>query len=151
MGFFDRFTRGKKKTELEDKKPQVKVDRVKDSAESHAAEKKKEEIKKPVPAVKKNLARSNAHRVLSRPLVSEKATAAEANRVYTFVVNPRATKGAVRQAIKDVYGVEPVKIRVINTEGKKARHGRSVGRRNDWRKAMVTLPVGKTISVHEGV
>lgn len=144
MGFFDRFTKAKKKIKLEEAKPQVKVG--KDLKET-----KKEETKKTVPAVKKDLAHSNAHRVLLRPLVSEKATAAEANSVYTFVVNPRATKSAVRQAVKDVYGVEPVKIRVVNTEGKKARHGRSVGRRNDWKKAMVTLPAGKTISVHEGV
>lgn len=144
MGFFDRFTKGKKKTELE-KKPQVKVDSVEGTGLDLSVQKKS------APAVKKSLAHSNANRILLRPLVSEKATTAEANRVYTFVVNPRATKGAVRQAIQDVYGVEPVKIRVVNMEGKKARHGRSVGRRNDWKKAMVTLPVGRAISVHEGV
>ncbi|MBI5222228.1 MAG: 50S ribosomal protein L23 [Candidatus Magasanikbacteria bacterium] len=142
MGFLDRFIKARKKPELEKIKPQIKVEK-----DVKIKEEKKEEIKK----AKKNLTRGNAHRILSRPLVSEKATAAEANRVYTFVVNPRATKGAVKQAIKEVYGVEPIKVRVVNMEGKKARHGRSIGRRKDWRKAMVTLPAGRAISVHEGV
>lgn len=150
MGFFSRFKKNKSNWP-EEKKPQVKVDRVKDSVESHAAEKKKEEIKKSAPAVKKNLSRSNAHRVLLHPLVSEKAAHAEANNVYTFVVSRSASKDAIKQSVKDVYGIMPVKVRVINTEGKIARHGRSIGRRNDWKKAMVTLPAGKTISVHEGV
>ncbi|OGH71291.1 MAG: 50S ribosomal protein L23 [Candidatus Magasanikbacteria bacterium RIFCSPLOWO2_01_FULL_43_20b] len=94
---------------------------------------------------------SNAHRVLQHPLVSEKAAVAEANSVYTFVINRKASKDAVRQAIKDIYGVSPDRVRMINVEGKKARHGRSLGRRGDWRKALVTLPKGQTISAHEGV
>lgn len=143
MGFLDKFTKAKKKPELERIKPQVKVERdVK-------------EIKKTVQEaevkVKKNLTHSNAYRVLVRPLVSEKATIAESNNVYSFVVANQASKYAVRQAIKDVYGVTPTKIRMVNTEGKTVRHGRSQGRRNDWKKALVTLPAGKTISVHEGV
>ena len=146
MGFLDKFTKAKKKPEFEKTKPQVKVEKdIKDI--------KKDETKKtaPVEKVKKNIAHSNAYRVLLHPLVSEKAAVAEANNVYTFVVNRKASKDAVRQAIKDVYGIVPTRVRMINTEGKKARHGNSLGRRGDWRKAMVTLPKGKMISVHEGV
>lgn len=145
MNFFDRFKKGKKSFPAE-KKPQVKVGRVKDSAESHAVTKTE-----PVVKAKKNLSHSNAHRVLLHPLVSEKAAHAEANNVYTFVVSRSATKDAVKQAVRDVYGIMPIKVRVINTEGKIARHGRSIGRRSDWRKALVTLPKGQTIGVHEGV
>lgn len=145
MGFLDKFTKAKKKPELERNKPQVKVEIKK--------EEKKDEAKKmeSVAKVKKNISRSNAYRVLTHPLVSEKAAVAEANNVYTFVVNRKASKDAVRQAIKDVYGVVPARVRMINMEGKKARHGNSLGRRGDWRKAMVTLPAGRAISVHEGV
>lgn len=142
MGFLDKFTKTKKKPELEKIKPQVKV-----------GKETKEDVKKTVQEVKvkKNLTYSNAYRVLVRPLVSEKATIAESNNVYSFVVANQASKYAVRQAIKDVYGVIPTKIRMVNTEGKTVRHGRSQGRRNDWKKALVTLPAGKTISIHEGV
>jgi len=145
MGFFDKFTKARKKPELEKTKPQVKVGK-------EIKEEKKEEVKKVTPVkVKKNLVNSNAHRVLQHPLVSEKAAVAEANSVYTFVINRKASKDAVRQAIKDIYGVSPDRVRMINVEGKKARHGRSLGRRGDWRKALVTLPKGQTISAHEGV
>lgn len=149
MGFFDKFTKAKKKPELGRIKPQIKVEMKKEEKR----EEKKEEAKKTesVAKVKKNIAHSNAHRVLLHPLVSEKAAVAEANNVYTFVVNRKASKDAVRQAIKDVYGVAPTRVRMINIEGKKARHGNSLGRRGDWRKAMITLPAGRAISVHEGV
>ena len=146
MGFLDKFTKARKKPELEKMKPQVKVEKEIKIKEEKAQE-KREEIKK----VKKDLVNSNAHRVLVHPLVSEKAAQAEANNVYTFVVNSKASKDAVRQAIKDVYGVVPDRVRMINVEGKIARHGRSLGRRGDWRKALVTLRKGQTISTHEGV
>jgi len=146
MGFLDKFTKARKKPELEKMKPQVKVEKEIKIKEEKAQE-KREEIKK----VKKDLVNSNAHWVLVHPLVSEKAAQAEANNVYTFVVNSKASKDAVRQAIKDVYGVVPDRVRMINVEGKIARHGRSLGRRGDWRKALVTLRKGQTISTHEGV
>ncbi|MBI4993090.1 MAG: 50S ribosomal protein L23 [Candidatus Magasanikbacteria bacterium] len=146
MGFLDKFTKKNKKIWFGLNKPQVKVEK-----EIKIKEEKKEEKKKEENKTKKNLSHSNAHKVLVHPLVSEKAAVAEANSVYTFVVNRKATKDAVRQAIKDVYGVSPDRVRMINVEGKIARHGRSVGRRGDWRKALVTLRKGQTISTHEGV
>ena len=154
MGFLDKLTKARKKPELEKTKSQVKVDKEEGEKTLRQAQgKEKEEIKKTAPAekVKKNIVNSNAHNVLRHPLVSEKAAVAETNNVYTFVVNRKASKDAVRQAIKDVYGVSPTRVRMINMEGKKARHGRSLGRRGDWRKAMITLPAGRAISVHEGV
>ena len=40
---------------------------------------------------------------------------------------------------------------MINVEGKKVRHGRNKGKRKEWKKAIVTLPAGQSISIHEGV
>lgn len=99
-------------------------------------------------AVKKT---GNAYRVLLRPHLSEKAVARESGGTYTFVVHPSATKHAVQDAVLRVYGVAPARVRMMNMEGKIRRFGRMTGRRSDWKKAIVTLPKGKTISIHEGV
>ncbi len=90
-------------------------------------------------------------KTILHPMLSEKSLAAEAKGVYTFVIEKNATKVDVKNEVKARYGVLPTDVRVINTEGKRKRVGTRQGRRSDVRKAMVTLPKGKTISIHEGV
>lgn len=92
-----------------------------------------------------------AFTVLVRPLVSEKSTIAEGRGVYTFEVSRTATKIDVKNAVRTTYGVLPTTVRMINVEGKNVRFGSRLGRRQDWKKAIVTLPEGKTIDVHAGV
>ena len=96
-------------------------------------------------------ANSNAHAVVLRPRMSEKALIGESSGVYVFEIAANATKIDVKHAIKDLYGITPTTVRVVNIDGKKIRFGARIGRRNDWKKAIVTLPKGKTISIHEGV
>lgn len=103
------------------------------------------------PSTSTQKATGTAHRILLRALLSEKTAHAEAKGVYTFAVDIDATKPAIMRAVTEVYGVRPVSVRTSITEGKQARFGRFNGRRRDWKKAMVTLPAGKTISVHTGV
>lgn len=93
----------------------------------------------------------SAYRVLVRPLLSEKSARGEKHSQYTFAVAIDATKTEIVRAVEQVYGVKPTSVRTLVTEGKTARFGRSVGRRKDWKKAIVTLPEGKTISIHTGV
>lgn len=92
-----------------------------------------------------------AYRVLVRPLLSEKSARGEKHGQYTFAVDMKATKTEIIRAIEQVYGVKPVSVRTIVTEGKIARFGNTTGRRKDWKKAIVTLPAGQTISIHTGV
>lgn len=96
-------------------------------------------------------ATGTAHRILLRALLSEKTAHAESKGAYTFAVDIDATKPAIMRAVTEVYGVRPVAVRTSITEGKAARFGRFNGRRRDWKKAVVTLPEGKTISIHTGV
>ncbi|MBI4592469.1 50S ribosomal protein L23 [Candidatus Uhrbacteria bacterium] len=89
--------------------------------------------------------------VIVKPLISEKsATLAGANQ-YVFVVRKNANRLQVRAAIKTMYGVSPESVNLLNVRGKKVRFGRREGSRSDWKKAIVTLPAGQTINVHEGV
>ena len=88
-----------------------------------------------------------AHEVIRAPWFSEKALLATENGVYAFLVPPRATKAAIAGAIKEIYKVEPRKIRIVNLPGKpKAmRTKRGVGTRAARRKAYVYLNAGDTI------
>jgi len=159
MGIFDRFKNQTQKQQLEDvqkgasvpsdtKKVQKK-EGAKSTKNAKAVKTKKEEVKSVAP--KKSKSGVVVKRVLVRPVVSEKSTHAVAQGKYTFVVVKGATKVDVKNEVRALYGVEPTGVHVMNFDGKRVRFGRRQGRRSDWKKAIVTLPKGKTISVHEGV
>ena len=88
-----------------------------------------------------------AHEIIRAPWFSEKALIATEKGVYAFAVLARATKAQIASAIKEIYGVEPRKVRIINLPGKpKAmRTKRGIGYRASRRKAYVYLNKGDTI------
>lgn len=95
------------------------------------------------------------HRTLIKPLVTEKSSAAyEARKVYTFRVDPGATKPAIRDAIEHLFGVTVTGVRTVNVRAKERRAGGlgrgRAGRRSAWKKAMVMLKEGDAIQIFEG-
>jgi len=94
---------------------------------------------------------SNAYRILVKPLITEKATKLVAENKYIFVVSVKANKIEVAKAVQEVYGIKPVKVNMIKMMGKVKTRGRVTGQRKDWKKAIIELPKGKTISIYEGV
>ena len=88
-----------------------------------------------------------AHEVIRAPWLSEKALIATEKGIYTFAVSTRATKEQVAAAVKEIYKVEPCKIRVVNLPGKpkSMRTKRGTGYRASRRKAYVYLNKGETI------
>jgi len=94
---------------------------------------------------------SQSYRVLVRPVVTEKAAALNGLRQYAFVVSPDANKVMVAKAIGELYGIKPLKVNIFNMTGKRKARGRIMGKRKDWRKAIVTLPEGAALDVYEGV
>lgn len=95
--------------------------------------------------------KSLAFRVLIKPLVTEKSAIAEHGNKYSFMVAKTANKNQIKIAIEEIYGVKPSQVNVANIEGRRVRFGRTMGKRNDYKKAIVTLPEGKTIDIHTGV
>lgn len=89
--------------------------------------------------------------VIVQALISEKAAGLAGANQYVFVIRKGANRLQVRTAIKSMYGVSPRSINILNVRGKKVRFGRNRGTQSDWKKAIVTLPAGQTINVHEGV
>lgn len=114
---------------------------------------KKDKDGKAVAEAKKNSIKREAiaYRTLVRPLIAEKAANMGPENKYVFAVTPNANKVEIAKAIEEVYGIKPVAVNVINVLGKKVRQGKTVGKRKDWRKAVITLPKGKTINIYEGV
>jgi large subunit ribosomal protein L23 len=88
-----------------------------------------------------------AHVVLKRPHVTEKAGRLSGQRQYIFMVQSGSTKQAIAQAVYEVYGIRPEKVRKANMPGKARRLGRTMGRIGGYTKAIVTLPEGTSIDI----
>jgi large subunit ribosomal protein L23 len=106
---------------------------------------------KPAAAKKEAKTTGRAYAVLVKPMITEKASVLGGLNKYVFMVSVESNKIDVAKAINEVYGIKPVSVNMIRSEGKTKRYGRYVGKRKDFKKAMVTLPAGKTIQVYEGV
>ena len=86
--------------------------------------------------------------VLIAPIVSEKATmVAEKSNVVTFKVLQDATKHEIMAAVQLMFNVEVKGVSVLNTKGKAKRFGKSMGRRDNVRKAYVTLQPGQELNL----
>ena len=124
-------------------------DAGKQEVEKIIAPVKKSEKTEKVVATKK-LRPQNDH-VILYPLVTEKASVLTSQGQYSFVVGLNVNRIQVRDAIIASYGVVPTSVNIQVVRGKRVRHGRIRGKRKDWKKAIITLPKGKTINVYEGV
>ncbi|BFU89719.1 MAG: 50S ribosomal subunit protein L23 [Nitrospira sp.] len=92
----------------------------------------------------------DSHRVLIRPLLTEKITGLrEKTNTVGFVVHPDANRIQIRQAVEALLKVKVEKINVMNIRGKIKRLGRFSGRRPDWKKALVTLKEGEKLEMYE--
>jgi large subunit ribosomal protein L23 len=94
----------------------------------------------------------NIYEVIVRPVVTEKSTdQLEKNAAYTFVVDKNANKLEIAEAIEKLFNVTVRDVRTMRYRGKERRVGRTIGRRADWKKAIVTLQEGDSIEIFEGV
>jgi len=143
MGLLDRWTKKQNKKVLTEKK------------EKAAEKKPAQAVKVEPPAIKTEKAKGKASllaaRIIIKPLVTEKAAVQESFNKYSFRVARSADKGQIKKAIEDLYGVRPISVAIVNAQGKSVRFGRAFGRRSDWKKALVTLRKGESITIHEGV
>jgi large subunit ribosomal protein L23 len=90
--------------------------------------------------------------IIIRPVVTEKTSIQkeEANQV-TFEVDRKANRIEVGRAVERIFNVKVVNVRTMQIRGKFKRRGRVLGKRRDWKKAIVTLRPGDRIEFFEGV
>ena len=91
----------------------------------------------------------NPRDILFAPVVSEKSYGLLDENKYTFVVDPRANKTEIRQAVEQVFGVRVASVNTINRQGKARRTRTGIGRRKNTKRAIVTLKEG-TIDIFGG-
>ncbi|GIX34038.1 MAG: 50S ribosomal protein L23 [Lysobacterales bacterium] len=88
------------------------------------------------------------YQVLRAPRLSEKtARLQELSNQYVFEVAPDATKAEVKAAVEQLFGVEVLKVNVVNIRGKRKNFRFRAGERSGIRKAYVRLREGQTIDV----
>ena len=86
------------------------------------------------------------HKVLRRPLVTEKGVTKKDNeRTLAFEVAPEATKTEVKAAVEKLFKVKVSEVRTATFEGKLRRRGKFAGYRSDWKKAYVKLKEGEKV------
>lgn len=94
----------------------------------------------------------NNYDIIRKPVITEKSMAAMAERKYTFVVAKTANKVQIKKAVEEVFGVTVEDVNTINMIGKTKRVGVHVGKRADFKKAVVTLTAdSKAIEFFEGM
>lgn len=94
--------------------------------------------------------------VLLKPVISEKANQViDTKNSYTFLVDPRATKLDIKHAVKQVYGVDVVKVRTLisppTVKTKYTKAGLQVGKSNKVKKAIVDIKEGQTIEIYGNI
>ncbi|MGD8881039.1 MAG: 50S ribosomal protein L23 [Desulfobacterales bacterium] len=91
------------------------------------------------------------YEIIKRPLNTEKTNIQKevANQV-TFEVDRRANRIEIKRAIETAFQVRVAGVQTMQVKGKTKRRGRFVGKRRNWKKAIVTLMPGERIDFFEG-
>jgi large subunit ribosomal protein L23 len=90
--------------------------------------------------------------IIRRPVVTEKSMASMSDKKYTFIVDIHANKSMIKRAVEDVFGVKVEDVKTARYIGKTKRVGVHVGKRADYKKAVIKLTVdSKTIEFFEGM
>jgi large subunit ribosomal protein L23 len=90
--------------------------------------------------------------IVRKALITEKGTALrELRNQYHFEVARDANKIEIKRAIETIFSVKVDQVRTMQAHGKVRRQGRYAGRRNDWKKAVVTLGPDQKIDLFEQI
>ena len=93
----------------------------------------------------------NSFQILRRPIITEKSTDMQERGRYTFEVPPTATKHQIKRAVEEAFEIKVVKVNTMNMRGKRKRYGPNLTSQRSWKKAVVELAPGESITIFEGV
>ena len=89
--------------------------------------------------------------IIREPVITEKATLGSEHGQVTFKVSMDATKPEIKTAIESLFNVKVKKVNTLVSKGKVKRFKGILGKRNDTKKAMITLEDGQTIDTGAAV
>ena len=94
----------------------------------------------------------SAYDVIIKPVISERSMDIAPEKKYTFIVARDANKTEIKHAIEEIFDVDVEKVNTVNVEGKIKSMGRNVGKRADYKKAIVKLSAdSKEIEFFQGL
>lgn len=90
--------------------------------------------------------------IIRGPVVTEKTTLQkELNNQVTLKVDKKANRVEIKNAVEKSFNTKVKQVRTLQVKGKVKQRGRIIGKRKDWKKAIVTLMPGQKIDFFEGV
>lgn len=93
---------------------------------------------------------ADLHQIVVRPMITEKSSAAWQDRKeYVFEVHPDASKGQIRAALQQHFGVTVTSVRTMQMRRNAIARGKTRGVTPRWKKAIVTLKAGDSLAVFE--
>lgn len=94
----------------------------------------------------------NPYDLIRRPVISEKTTIQkEMGNQISFEVDKNANRVEISMAVETLFKVKVQSVNTLHVKGKVKRRGRIVGKRKDWKKAVVKLAPGERIDFFEGI
>jgi large subunit ribosomal protein L23 len=88
--------------------------------------------------------------ILISPIITEKSSMLQESNKYVFKVHKNSNKIQIKQAIEEVFDVTVEDVNVMKVKGKNKTYGRNRVLTPSWKKAMVTLKLGDSITLYEG-
>jgi large subunit ribosomal protein L23 len=86
--------------------------------------------------------------IIIKPVITEDATRLSERGQYAFKVDIRSTKPEIRKAVEKAFNVKVKKVSTQVIRGKMKRVRYQLGKRSDWKKAIVTLEEGQTLELY---
>lgn len=97
------------------------------------------------------VSRERMYDLILAPVITEKSTMASEHNQVTFRVPLSASKPEIKAAVEGLFNVKVTAVNTILTKGKVKRFRGIIGRRSDFKKAVVTLAEGNSIDVTTGI
>ena len=93
----------------------------------------------------------NPYDIIKRPLITEKTSIQKENyNQMSFEVDRKANRVEIKRAIENIFKVNVDTVRTMQIKGKTKQRGRILGKRRNWKKAVVKLMPGERIDFFEG-
>ena len=94
---------------------------------------------------------NKSYKIIRKPIVTEKATKLSEFNKVVFEVASKSNKNEIKSSVEKLFSVKVKAVNIINIKGKVKRFKGVLGKRNDIKKAVVTLEEGNTIDISAGV
>ena len=98
-----------------------------------------------------NISKEKAYNTIIKPIVTEKSTLLLENNQVVFLVDINSNKIDIKKSIELIFGVKVSAVNVIKVKGKTKRFKGTLGKRTDYKKAIISLPDGQSIDLSAGV